>query len=130
MTERLGECWECEEQQVPVFAEDPEISRTCCKNCIQTCVFCGKYCDTYACANDEGDRDFDVHDCLIGGQITCNDSAVRKVECKYRYCLSCTEKCPTCNVDIVIKNSGHCKDCRNDKQKIGRLVNPYHSGDQ
>ena len=124
MTERLGECWNCEESEVPVFAEGGDVGRDYCQNCIQTCVFCGEYCDTYACANDEGDCHFEVHDCQVDGEITCNreDDAIantddttpkiKKAPCKYRYCMSCTEKCPACNFNIIIRGSGECRYCQ------------------
>ena len=105
----LGECWECEDQDVLVYSEDVN-SRTYCSKCISTCVFCGKYCDYYGCENDEGDQDFgnvDYHKCYVDGKITCIDSGKL---CKYRYCLSCTEKCSICDFNTVLK--GHiCKYC-------------------
>jgi hypothetical protein len=110
MTERLGECWECEAQNVPVFSEGDGFGRDYCARCTQRCVFCKGYCDSYGCANDEGEINFDVHDCLVDGKVTClGNPAV--IDCKYRYCLDCTEKCSVCDFNIVIKGSGPCKDC-------------------
>ena len=111
MTEKLGECWTCGKQGVPVFSEGNGFGRDYCAKCIQRCVFCKGYCDTFGCANDEGEIDFDVHDCSIDGKVTCLNN-LNVVPCKYRYCLECIQKCPVCDWNIVIRNSGACKDCR------------------
>jgi hypothetical protein len=76
MTERLGECWECDAQDVPVFSEGDGFGRDYCAKCIQRCVFCKGYCDSYGCANDEGEINFDVHDCLVDGKVTCLDIGI------------------------------------------------------
>lgn len=78
MAEPLDECWECEKVGVEIFSEDNGFGRGYCKDCVQICVFCGGYCDTYGCANDEGEIDFDKHDCFVDTQITCNNSSAGK----------------------------------------------------
>jgi len=104
----MGECFECEDE-TEVFCES-EISRRYCIKHIKYCVLCGGYCDAYGCENDEGDIDFNIHDCIIDGLITCHDET--KTQCKYRYCLSCTKKCPKCELNIILKNKPICSECK------------------
>lgn len=106
--ERLGECCECEEQDVPVFTEVEGLTRDYCKNCMRTCLLCGGFCDKFACYDDEGEQDFPInHDCHIDGKETCGGSD----SCKYRYCLICTKKCPSCDFNIIEGNAKMCTEC-------------------
>ena len=104
----IGECWNCEDHTL-VWSEDNNfINRSYCNNCVSTCVFCSKVCDYYGCKNDEGEQDFEnYHRCYVDGKITCLET--NKL-CKYRYCLTCTEKCSECNFNIVLRGN-ICKHC-------------------
>lgn len=103
-----GECFNCDTYG-PLFSET-SFSRGYCKTCLQTCVFCQGYCDYHGCMGDEGQTEFDLHDCYVNGQITCDQ--MPKIPCKYRYCMACTKKCPDCGMNIILKDDLNCRECR------------------
>jgi hypothetical protein len=109
---RLGECTDCEEDDVYVFTEIEGFTRDYCKSCIRECVFCGKFCDWYGCYFDEGVCEFEKHDCLVDGKITC-DQKKSSDKCKYRYCMNCTQKCRVCNFNTILRGAEVCSECKN-----------------
>jgi len=112
--QRTGECFECGDDEIPVFTENEGLTRDYCADCIRKCVFCQGYCDWNGCYTDEGHRNFIKHDCIVDGKVTCDGGELSKC-CQYRYCMTCTAKCSRCGFNIVLRGGVEvCAECLSD----------------